>query len=310
VECDYSGGEQSEEIFDPSRSVMVSSQRTEDSSGSAASSGIPGTASTLPRPAARPAPGSKSVARMTENVTYQTSRTIKKMRLPAGSVRKMSLAILVDQQVSWEREKDGYKRVLTPPSPETLKKIRDLVAGVTGFTAERGDQLVIETMPFESTLQLEAPALPAAPAAPAGPAGDPMAWLTKLKTDKKKMMIVGGAVVAVLLLLGGLGFFLMRRRKNKKPDAKAAAALAAGETKDTIAITAGSLDEMVEAKMKERDALQQKMDSDALTALKLAPVITKTSEILAKHLREQIASDSGLSAQILRTWIREEEVDA
>ena len=30
VECDFSGGEQSEEVFDPSRSVMVSSQRTED----------------------------------------------------------------------------------------------------------------------------------------------------------------------------------------------------------------------------------------------------------------------------------------
>src|SRR5207302_5255352 len=32
IECDLSGGEQSEEIFDPARSVMVSSQRTEDRS--------------------------------------------------------------------------------------------------------------------------------------------------------------------------------------------------------------------------------------------------------------------------------------
>ena len=33
VECDFTGGEQSEEIFDPAHSVMTSSQRTEDSSG-------------------------------------------------------------------------------------------------------------------------------------------------------------------------------------------------------------------------------------------------------------------------------------
>src|ERR1051325_10289800 len=59
VECDFTGGEQSEEIFDPSRSVMLSSQRTEDVSGGAAASGVPGTASTLPRPASRPAPGPK-----------------------------------------------------------------------------------------------------------------------------------------------------------------------------------------------------------------------------------------------------------
>src|SRR5205085_2316900 len=33
VECDFTGAEQSEEIFDPAKSVMVSSQRTEDITG-------------------------------------------------------------------------------------------------------------------------------------------------------------------------------------------------------------------------------------------------------------------------------------
>src|SRR3954471_23282865 len=33
VECDFTGAEQNEEIFDPTRSVMLSSQRTEDVSG-------------------------------------------------------------------------------------------------------------------------------------------------------------------------------------------------------------------------------------------------------------------------------------
>src|SRR6185369_17036832 len=37
VECDFSGGELSEEIFDPARSVMVTSQRTDDNTGSAVS---------------------------------------------------------------------------------------------------------------------------------------------------------------------------------------------------------------------------------------------------------------------------------
>ena len=45
VECDFSGGEQSEEIFDPAHSVMSTSQRTEDSSGGATASGVPGTPS-------------------------------------------------------------------------------------------------------------------------------------------------------------------------------------------------------------------------------------------------------------------------
>ena len=80
----------------------------------------------------------------------------------------MSLAVLVDQDVTWEKDKNAFKRVLVPPSPEKLKVIHDLVAGITGFSQERGDQLVIETLPFETTLQLEPP-LPQSPRARANP---------------------------------------------------------------------------------------------------------------------------------------------
>ena len=50
VECDFSGAELGEEVFDPEHSVMSTSQRTEDASGGAVASGVPGTASSLPRP--------------------------------------------------------------------------------------------------------------------------------------------------------------------------------------------------------------------------------------------------------------------
>ena len=82
--------------------------------------------------------------------------------MPAGVVKKMSLAVLVDQSVTWEKDGKAIRRVLVPPTPETLKIIHDLVAGVTGFNQERGDQLVIETLPFESTLLLEPPVRPGA----------------------------------------------------------------------------------------------------------------------------------------------------
>jgi flagellar biosynthesis/type III secretory pathway M-ring protein FliF/YscJ len=49
------------------------------------------------------------------------------------------------------------------------------------------------------------------------------------------------------------------------------------------------------------------MEADALNALKLSPVITKAAEVMAKHLREKIKQEPDVNAQILRTWIREEE---
>jgi len=302
VECDFTGGEQSQEIFDPAHSVMSNSQRTEDSSGGASANGVPGTASTLPRPTSRPGSGSSRVSRTTENIAYQSSRTVTKTRMPAGAVKKMSLAVLVDQSVNWEKDGKSVRRVLVPPAPETLKIIHDLVAGVTGFNQERGDQLVIETLPFESTLLLEPPGATGASPPPPKPAPLPF------EIDRKTLLVAAGAAAA-LVVLGFLLVVLLRVKRKNVPAASSAPALAAGDTpaaRAAIAAAATAEQEM-EAKLAERDALQQKSDAQVLNSLKLAPVITKKAEVLAKHLRERITKEPEVSAQILRTWIREEE---
>ena len=307
VECDFSGGELSEETFDPSRSVMLSSQRTEDATGPGSANGVPGTSSTLPRPTSRPGTTAKSVSRSTENVTYQTSRTVRKTRLPAGAVKKMSLAVLVDQDVIWQKEGDGFKKVLVPPTPEKLKVIRDLVAGITGFTESRGDQLVIETLPFETTMLLEPPQTVQPPAA-APPAVSPLAWLQKM--DRKTRMIGGGGAAAVALLLLFAVWRLARGRKKARAAAVVAAPAALPAAEGAPAAIAGGgndIEHQLESKLAERDLLQQRLDEKALQSLKVAPVITKAAEVLAKHFRDKVSKESELSAQILRTWIREEE---
>src|SRR5580658_9663631 len=157
VDCDLTSADQQEETLDPEHSVMLSSQKTEDVSERPANSGIPGTASNLPQSPPAAPKTSNGVSRRTENVTYQTSRVVRHTKIPQGVVKRMSLAVLVDQSVRWEGEGAAKHRVLTPPAPETLKTIKDLVAGITGFNAERGDQLIVETLPFESSLNAEPP---------------------------------------------------------------------------------------------------------------------------------------------------------
>jgi flagellar M-ring protein FliF len=301
VDCDFSGGEQSEEVFDPTRSVMVSSQRTEDNSGASSATGVPGTASSLPRPTSRPGNGSKAVSRVTENVTYQTTRTVKKMRLPAGGIRKMSLAVMVDQELRWERDGNGYKRVLVPPPPEKLKIIKDLVAGVTGFSADRGDQLVIDTLPFETTLQSEPPGMP--PAQGPAPTQSPQP-LWRIPWDKKHMLLAGGAGAGALLLAVAALWLFRRRGKKHIP---AVQATVPAELAPPSGGTTEKIGDKMESKLAERDALQHKLEEQALNSLKLAPVITKTSEVLAKHLREKISKEPDVASQILRAWVREEE---
>lgn len=303
VDCDFSGGEQSEETYDPAKSVMLSSQRTEDSAGSANASGVPGTASSLPRPTSRPGGSGKNTTRMTENITYQSSRTVKKVHLPSGTVRKMSLAVLVDQDVQWQPGKGGMQRVLLPPTPEKLKVIHDVVAGITGFDEKRGDQLTIETLPFETTLQLEPPAMPGAPVAKQGPQTT-APWA--IKWDRKMLMIGGGVAAAAIVLLFVAAIVLRRRKSRRISECSVPTALPSGDGA-TLGAIEGDVEKQLESKFAEREALQHKMDAEALHALKLSPVITKAAEVMAKHLREKIKEQPEISAQVLRTWIREEE---
>jgi len=310
VECDFTEGDQSEETYDPAHSVMTSSQRTEDSSGPPVANGVPGTASTLPRPTSRPGGGSGRTTRVTENILYQTSRMVKKTHLPAGTLRKMSVTVLVDQDLTWEKEKSGFKRVLVPPSPEKLKIIHDLVAGITGFTAERGDQVVVETLPFETTLTLEPPApeLPAAPAQPGNLPGLVLKW------NRQTQMVAGGAGAAVLVMIVVVAMLLRAKKKKSAyaepgmPVELAEGETAAGAPGGALAAAAGPTpDRILEAQLAEREALQQEMEAKTLRSLKLAPVITKAAEVLAKHLREKVAKEPEIAAQVLRTWIREED---
>jgi flagellar M-ring protein FliF len=260
----------------------------------------------LPRPTSRPGSNAGRGARMTENIAYQTSRTVRKTRLATGVVKKMSLAVLVDQALTWERDGNIMKRVLVPPTPEALKIIHDVVAGVTGFSQERGDQLVVETLPFESTLQVKAPVVPGinppAPNPSRQPA-QPFQW------DRKTLLLGGGAAAGAIVVGFLLVMFLGKRKKKKAAAAKMAAELAAADTPATrAAIAASKAEQTLEEQLAERDALQQKSDAQVLTNLKLAPVITKKAEVMAKHLRERISKQPDVAAQILRAWIREEEL--
>jgi flagellar M-ring protein FliF len=296
VECDFTSGEQSEETFDPNRSVMTSSQRTEDVAGSLAASGVPGTASNLPRPTSRPGTSNAGVTRRTENISYQSSRTVRRVRLPQGTTQRMSIALLVDYMVRWEGTGEKAKRILEAPSQEKLKAIRDLVAGTTGLQTERGDQLIVESLPFESTLSWEPPT-----STPVTPPGLRLpAWLEEALRNKNTLVLVGAgaaAVVALLLLL--IVFARVRGKKRHiRVQTQGPAALAAAGT---------ALEEQLHARLAEQAAMKARQESEVLSTLKLPAVSTKKVEVLTKHIVDEAKKDPVAMAQLVRTWLNEEE---
>jgi flagellar M-ring protein FliF len=307
VDCDITSSEQNEETFDPTKSVMVSSQKSEEVIAGGSTAGIPGTATNLPRPPARVGGPASTTSRRTENINYQSSHLVRKTRIPEGGIKRMSIAVLLAQAVRWEGKGSARKAVPIPPTPETLKVVHDLVAGVTGFDQQRGDQITVESLPFASTLEPEM-GLPGSGAA--GPA-KPKTWKDLLK-DPNMLIAAGiGAGMFLLLAAGGLVMFL---RKKKKPvtvqtapalTSKTDLAASVEEAKAKMAIESANAAEQMQAALAERMAEQQKADMAAIAALKLPTVTTKKSELLTKEIREGTKKDPSVPAHVISNWLHE-----
>jgi flagellar M-ring protein FliF len=295
VDCDFSTSEENEEAFDSSKSVIVSSQASEESSAAGLSSGNPGTASNLPKPTAptiRPAVGASGVTRHSENVTWQPGRTVRRTVQPRGLIRRISAAILVDQTVRWEGSGAKMRKVLMPPSAEMMKGIRDVVAGVTGLNEQRGDAITVESLPFENTAAAEPPS--SAIQAPVSK--------QKMTLSVKQSPMIG----FIVLGLGAVGFFgwMMLKRKKKAIKVTQQAELAAAEQAKVA--RAAEAQKQLEQQLSDNDVQQAMFESEALSRIKL-PLNSRKTEVLVKHIRETSQKDAASTANVLRTWISDGE---
>ncbi len=286
ADTDLTSAEQSEEHFDPTQSVMVNSQKTEDiSSPSRTAGGIPGTASNLPDPAPPPVTVGAGSSRKTESVSYQSSRTVKRTVLPQGTVKRLSVSVLLDQEVHFEGSGAQAKRVLTAPTPERLKVIHDLAAAAVGLNPERGDQLIVESLPFESTANLEPPE--AAPAPPAPP-------LTPFEQLKKNPKMLYGAAGGAAVLLAGLFFLVFKMLKKSPPPA---------QVRQTDSLPAAGAEPAAAPRVAGADTwAPSSLGASALPALAPARI-----EVLTNQIRETAQKDGEVCAGVLRGWLREEQ---
>src|SRR5207237_16430 len=147
---------------------------------------------------------------------------------------------------------------------------------------------------FELTLGLEPPA---EPSAPSGPPPSPLPpWLVKILGKMPLGLQIGVVAAAVLLAIAPI--VLMLRRRKRKSAAAAATAQKAIEGEPGLSF---------EGQLASRAATQEKLDAEALLALKLPPAGTKKSDILGKHLKAAVKADPAVSAQLLRTWLNESD---
>ena len=194
AEVDFTAVEQTAERFNPDLPALRSEQVNEESSKLSSVQGVPGAISNQP-PAAGTAPqvagGQAGVAeaegtplnsskRATRN--YELDRTISHTRLSAGSLKRLSVAVVVDNNVVVAE--DGTSSSIER-TPEELSRISDLVKETIGYSAERGDSVRVVNAAFQIPERPES--LPEVPIWE-----EPWVW------DVAKQ--VGGLIMAIVLI--------------------------------------------------------------------------------------------------------------
>jgi flagellar M-ring protein FliF len=323
AEIDMSSGEQNEETYDPAKSVIVSSQKSEDTTGTTrAGASPPGTAANLPQgggtnqtPPTTPEPPGQTApagqngqpanqqqaaaqqnpprtggnlttsSRRSESVTFQSSRTTKHTKLPQGAVKRLSIAVLVDQGSKWEGQGNQLHRVALPPDPEKLKAIQSLIGTLVGLDQQRGDQLTVEALPFDG--------MSAAEPAPVGtpqPQKKNDVPLT-IETLKKNPIALWGSVGGAVVLISLVGFVLMRGRKRQ----------VSFETREALPAPDSQTATPVPA--------PDRAIINSAEASRLPALMPSRTEVLLKQLQESGNTNAEAWVGILRGWLSEEEAN-
>ena len=163
AELDFDKRVQSEESYDPDATAVRSEKLLDEKkmTGNNKVGGLPGAESNNPENGTVSGQVIKgNNAEKTRNSqirNYEVSKVVKSVKSSIGSVKKVSVAVLING--SYKKGKDG-KQVYVPRTEKEIKTFLGIVKNAVGYNQERGDQVELSNLPFtkiEDTEYKEAP---------------------------------------------------------------------------------------------------------------------------------------------------------
>jgi flagellar M-ring protein FliF len=225
ADLDFTLTEQTREDFDPAQQVVRSEQTATDQrmAGDVAM-GVPGALSNQPpqtsplppaaqqQPAGAPAQPVSTSQRATRN--FEIDRTLSHIKQPTGTVRRLSVAVVLDHKTV--KAADG-KTTSQALSPEEITRYTQLVKEAIGFDEQRGDSVQVVNASFDTGNPADA--------TPAEP------WYANplLKQLVRQGVAVALVLVLVLVVLRPIMKNLFAAPARLPASAEGAAGVAAGD---------------------------------------------------------------------------------
>lgn len=292
ADVDFSQIEQTEERYDP-RSAVIRSQQTSQevrNTTGAQSGNIVGARANdptaQPTPTATAAQPTVGEQRTMTATNYEIDRLVRKTTGGGGRISRLSVSVLVDYK--------NVNGVAVARTGEELKKIQDLVAAAVGINPGRGDQVVVQTIPFDQ---------------PNAEAAQPT-WLERYR-DLVRAGIKYGSLVLVALLVILFVIRPVRRTLQKatavasEPQLLPAGAALVGEGTAAPTDSAATVAELatprtvaeLEAEMAAEGRREEAPEEPPIEAVRAAEI--------RRQLIEQSHKDPELVAMTIRGWLQE-----
>ncbi len=159
-----------------SRQVVEETSRS-DSTGNI---GAPGTDSNIPGYETGTETGSSESSKSEKIENYEVSSEETVKEVAPGSIKHLSVAVVIDKEIDTKQQKD----------------IEEIVKSAVGFKSDRGDQISVAGMPFNTAYQ------------------DAMnAEIAKAEKQQQMMVYAGLAALALLVIGGVLASIVVKKRR-------------------------------------------------------------------------------------------------
>lgn len=301
ADVDFTETDKTQELFSPQSSALRSEQTSEEQSSLSATQGVPGALSNQPTPAGiapetPPKPDSKTPAApgsSAKNATrnFELDKTITHTRSATGVLRRLSVAVVVDDQRIVQADGKVNAKAYTP---QDINRFSDLVKQAVGFDSVRGDQVTVNNVAFKIPDTLEA--LPEIPL-----------WERGWFLDLMKQV---AAVLTVLFLIFGVLRPVMRRLAGREIDKKIvdlnAVPLLEDETQKVAAVAADMVSYNPDGTPVAALNSQESTASDLPIHMEdlLLIDVPHGYEKRLEYLQRVVDNDPKLVAQVIKKWVK------